>query len=118
MNNKICGLLEWANNKDISLDSATIDSKNSVVTFHQYRETRDNFRKVKRAVDGFEKEGEPPYVKLGKRIILNDIIDGEEVETKWRLVWDGAYECKSKGYDCKPTAFEDDEQDNIETFRA
>jgi hypothetical protein len=113
MNSKLQRLIDAADDSGVNLSQTDIDSKYNWITFYQSRESRRSFRTVKRWVGGFKAAGTPPYVKLEKHMEINYLHNGEEKMDNWQVKWDGAYECKSKGYDCRAALFDDEAADHI-----
>ncbi len=111
MNNKLQRLVDWARNNSVDLDKADIDGNYNSVSFWQHREDRINFQAVKRATGSFDKKGDPPYVKLMKKIKVDYVESGAPLTDEWEIRWEGAYECKSLGYECGPAVFKDEETD-------
>ena len=115
MNKRLQELLIWSVQHEIDLDKSQIDMRDQGIVFYQYRETRENFRAVKRAISGFEKKGDPPYINLEKKVEITYTVNGEEITDRWKIKWSGAYKCNIS-YDCVAENFEDDDED-IEDFQ-
>ncbi|MGW8177697.1 MAG: hypothetical protein ACWGQW_02715 [bacterium] len=113
MNDKLQRLIDYADEYGVDLGNTEINLRYSTVEFRQEQETRESFRTVKRWVGGFKADGSPPYVRLTKILELNYLHNGCEKSDQWRVKWEGAYECKSKGYDCRPALFSDEAEDHM-----
>ncbi len=111
MSSKLQRLLDSAEESGINLNNVDIDLHFLKINFWQHREARANFRAVKRWVDGFKKDGTPPYVELKKTVDIAYMKDGENFMDGWTVKWNGAYECKAKGYDCTPASFRGEDVD-------
>jgi len=108
MSKKLHRLLKWAEENEVSLDNAEISLKYMSLTFWQPYETATHFRKVKKAIGTFEKVGNAPYIELKKNLYLEYTEDGEHEIDDWTIKWNGAYTCKSLGYDCGPADFKEE----------
>lgn len=108
MSKKLARLIEWAEENNVNLEHATIDLKYKTLVFYQLNETRTDFQAVKKAIGMFERVGNPPYVELKKNIYLEFMVEGENRIDDWTIKWNGAYECKSLGYDCGPADFKEE----------
>ena len=105
MSTKLQRLMDWAEEHNVNLEHASIDLNLLWLHFYQRHETRRDFQAVKKAVGMFERVGNPPYVELKKNLYLEFMADGENFIDDWTIKWNGAYECKSLGYDCGPAEF-------------
>jgi len=119
MNSKLHAIINSAESHGVCLDKATLDFAWGTITvkFRQERQTRREMRDVKRWVDGFEKFGNPPYVKLRKHIKV-PYTNGHSMETEdlgVEVVWEDAFKCNIS-YDCRPAKFSGDEDDEVESF--
>jgi len=112
MNDKLQRLIDNCDECGVDLSRTDIDVRYSIITFFQGREDRNSFRAVKRWVGGFKASGSPPYVKLERNIDIEYMLNGEYLQDSWLIKWDGAYECRSKGYDCRPALFADEAEDH------
>jgi hypothetical protein len=112
MNERLERLADHADGHGVDLSNSTITMKYRDIEFMQYNETRESFRKVKKWVGGFKAEGKPPYVDLRAKIEVHYLVNGEPMIDEWRIKWSGAYDCKLKGYDCRPALFSDEAEDH------
>ncbi len=116
MSAKLQRLIDWAEEHNVNFAHAQIDLHFNTLVFYQRNETRSDFQRIKKAIGMFERVGNPPYVELKKNLYLEFMVDGENQIDDWTIKWNGAYECKSLGYDCGPADFveEPDEPDEPE----
>jgi len=112
MNERLERLADHADGHGVDLSNVEINLKYRTIEMQQCHETRESFRKVKHWVGGFKADGNPPYVNLRATIEVHYMVNGEPMIDEWRVKWIGAYECKNKGYDCRPALFEDEADDH------
>ena len=114
---KLQRLIDWAEENNIDIDKSQVDGGHNTVGFWQNRHTRKEFQRVKKAVGMFERKGNPPYVHLEQTVFVESMVNGEYHSDQWQFKWQGAYECKSLGYDCGQADFapepEPEELDNM-----
>lgn len=120
-NDILSQILDWANFNEINLDRAEIQPSRTrydynlhktimqpTVTFTHSHENRANMQAVKRVVDLAPERPAPPVEALVGEVQLP--------ACKLRVVYEGAYECVSLGYDCKPAKWSDEQaEEDAET---